>query len=156
MLRVPLLLTVLAVLTPTLAAQGSADANRALVRQVYIDLAAGDVQAAVAVLDEHVVWNEGPPSPAAGQYVGRGTVATLVLRRLLEDGVTATPDSLWIEDGQVMVAGANHRADPETGHVAATPFRHRWRILDGRAVSVDRSAIPLPASQTTESHTDEH
>ena len=145
--RLSVLLATFVALAPALAAQPAADS--ALVARIYDDLARGDVSAVAAVLDDHVLWIEGAHSPQVGRHFGPGTVAAFVLLPLLQDGVTDVPDSVWVEGDQVVAAGTTRRSDPATGRVTVARFRHVWRVLYGRVVSVERSAgQPLDAQAT--------
>ena len=134
MYRLPALLTIL--LAPALAAQPASDS--ALVARIYSDLARGDVEAVIAVLDDHVLWIEGAHSPQVGRHFGPGTVAAKVLHPQAARAADV-PDSITFDGGRVVAVGPTRRTDPATGHLVVARFRHVWRVLDGRVVSVHRS-----------------
>lgn len=136
MLRLCILLTTLGALAPALDAQPNADS--ALIAQVYADLARGDIPAVATVLDDHVVWNEGAHSLQVGQYVGPGTVAAQVLHPQAAASADV-PDTITFDTGRVVAAGTTRRIDSATGRLVVARFRHVWRVLDGRVVSVHRS-----------------
>ncbi len=136
MYRLSALLMVL--LAPALAAQPAPDS--ALVAQIYSDLARGDVEAVVAVLDDHVLWIEGAHSPQAERHFGPGTVAAQVLHpQAAARAADPEPDTITIDGGRVVAVGPTRRIDPATGDLVVARFRHVWRVLDGRVVSVHRS-----------------
>jgi ketosteroid isomerase-like protein len=135
MRRLSALLALLVALTPVLAAQPAADS--ALVARIYADLARGDIEAVVAVLDDHVLWTEGAHSPQVERHVGPGTVAARVLLPQAASGTAVTePDTITPDGGRVVAVGTTRRTDPATGRPLAARFRHEWRVLDGRVVSV--------------------
>lgn len=137
MRRLSALLTILVATVPLLAAQPAADS--ALVVRIYADLARGDVAAVVAVLDDHVLWTEGAHSPQAGRHFGPGTVAAEVLQPQVAAGMADAPDSVTPERGRVVAVGTSRHTDPITGRLIVVSFRHEWRVIDGRVVSVHRS-----------------
>ena len=137
MLRPLTVLALLAAIAPPLAAQSAADST--LVARIYADLARGDVPAVVAVLDDHVVWIEGAHSLQAGRHFGPGTVATRVLQPQAAAGAADVPDAVTTAGGRVVAVGETRRRDPATGRLVVARFRHVWRVLDGRVVSVHRS-----------------
>ena len=111
----------------------AARANRALVAQLYADLARNDLAAVAAVLSEHVLWVERTDGGRPARTAGASTVAARVLpplgaSRLVLDHVTA--------DGPDRVVAAGTVAPP-TG--LAAPFRTVWRLLDGRIVGVEHT-----------------
>lgn len=137
--RLSALLTLLVALAPALAAQPAADS--ALVARIYADLARGDVEAVVAVLDDHVVWTEGAHSPQAGRHFGPGTVAAQVLQYQAAAGATDVPDVpdvITFDRGRVLAFGTTRRIDPASGVLVVSRFRHVWQVLDGGVVSVYR------------------
>ena len=138
MTRLFALLVLFFALVPTLIAQP--DADRALVAQIYDDLSRGDIESAVAALDDHVLWIEDAHSPQAGRYFGPGTVAAHVLLPHVTMRRTADAlDSLFLDGNRLIAVGTTRRADPATGRPIVARFRHVWWVLDGRVVSVHRS-----------------
>jgi ketosteroid isomerase-like protein len=136
--RLSILFTLLVALAPALAAQPAADS--ALVARIYADLARGDVEAVVTVLDDHVLWTEGSHSPQAGRHFGPGTVAVRVLRPQAAAGTLDVIDTITTERGRVVAIGTSRRTDPATGRLVIARFRHVWHVVDRRVVGVDRSA----------------
>ena len=136
MRRLSVLLTLLLVLAPALAAQPAADS--ALVAGIYDDLARGDVEAVVAVLDVHVLWSEGAHSPQAGRHFGPGTVAAHVLHPQATAGITHVPDAITSDRAYLVAVGTTHRTEPAADRSLVTRFHHVWQVLDGRVVSVQR------------------
>ena len=120
------------------AAIGLRTGDRALVAQLYADLARGDVDAVADVLSDRVVWLEGPHSPQAGSHVGGAAVSAHVLRP--HNGRPADVlHTLVVERDRVVATGASRRPDPATGRLITTRFRHVWWLTDGRVTRVERS-----------------
>ncbi|PAP75460.1 nuclear transport factor 2 family protein [Rubrivirga marina] len=138
MTRLLALLLLLALAPAASAQRSTAPAAPDAVAQIYADLARGDVEAVVAVLDPHVVWVEGPHSLQVGRHVGSGTVAARVLRPQV--GAPAfVPDMITVEGDRVVAVGTRRRTHPATGQLITTRFRHEWRLADGRVTGVDRA-----------------
>ena len=135
----PLVLLLGLALVPAALAQGpAAQTDRDVVVQIYADLARGDHGAVAAVLDDHVLWVEGPYSPQIGRYMGPGTVVARVLRP--QAGAPAfVPDTIAVEGDRVVAAGATRRPAPTTGRPITLRFRHVWRLADGRVTGVERT-----------------
>jgi ketosteroid isomerase-like protein len=131
------LLTILLAAASALAAQPAADS--ALVARIYADLARGDIDAVVVVLDHHALWTEGAHSPQVGRHFGPGTIAARVLRPQGAAGVADVPAAITNERGRVVAVGTTRRIDPATGRLVVARFRHVWQVLDGYVVSVQRS-----------------
>lgn len=116
-------------------------AHRALVAQLYADLAAGHLGAVTAVLDEHVLWVEGAGSLAAGRAFGPATVTARVLPALAAERFTL--GTVTADGADRVVAVGTVQRD---GRVV--PFRTVWRLLDGRVVGVDRTLAALTGAAT--------
>lgn len=167
MLRFCLLLSTFAVLAPAVRAQPAASpqtaasarpevstkpqvfaqpqdsaqpaSDSALVAQIYEDLARRTISPVVAVLDDHVLWIEGAHSRQVGRHIGPGTVATRVLQPQVASGIADAPDSIMMDLDRVVAVGTTRRIDPSTGRLIVARFRHVWRVIDRRVVSVHRS-----------------
>ncbi len=138
MLRLSVLIAAFVALAPVLAAQPISDS--AFVARIYADLARGDVAAVAAVLDDHVLWIEDARSRQAKQHFGPGTVARYVLQPQIDAGIVDVPGTIATSRGRVMVVGSTRRGMPGTRRFSPAPFYHVWRVVDGRVVSVERSA----------------
>jgi ketosteroid isomerase-like protein len=136
MLRLLALIAVFVAAVPSLSAQSAADS--ALVARIYTDLARGDVAPVLAMLDDHVLWIEGPHSPQAGRHFGPGSVAALVLQPQVTAGIAYEPELITTTRGRIVVVGTTRWSDSATGLLEASGFHHVWLLRDGRVVSVDR------------------
>ena len=121
---------------PGTSRRDDVEANRALIRQVYSDFAAGNVEAVLAVLDPHVTWTEAEGFPYAGTYVGPGTVAQEVFVRLGTewDAFEAVPSAFVADGSRVVVLGEYRGTYAATGRSATAPFAHVWQVMDGAVV----------------------
>lgn len=117
------------------SAAARTEANRALVRQVYADLARGDVPAVLAVLDEHVMWTEAEDTPFAGTFIGPETVGARVFGRIRAEwsAYRAVPRSFVADGNRVVVLGDYRATHAATGRSVRAPFAHVWQV-DGDAV----------------------
>ena len=151
MLRLSVLIAIFIAVAPAVSAQPVSDS--ALVAQIYDDLARGDVAAVAAVLDPHVIWIEDADGPQAQRHFGPGTVALFVLRPQVDAGTADVPDAISTRRGRVLVVGTTRRRDPETHRLGLASFTHGWRVVDGRVVSVERSARRSLNTQAIERQT---
>jgi ketosteroid isomerase-like protein len=126
------------------AGQGDA----AIVRRAYEALNDGDMEAALAPLDERAEWHEISLLPEAGAYVGRDAIVSL-LATFLESWEEVRQD---IED--TVVAGdrvglfIHLRARGRgSGVEVDRRYAHVWTMRDGRGVRVDAYDEPGAARE---------
>lgn len=113
------------------------DANRATLQQAYTDLARGDIDAVLAILDPHVMWTDAEGYPYAGTYVGPVTVAAKVFARIGAEweGYVSEPHTLIAQGGYVVVLGEYRGTYKATGRSVTAPFAHVWQMAGGKVVS---------------------
>jgi uncharacterized protein len=120
--------------------------NAETVRRSYEALNEGDVDGALAALDEGAEWHEISTLPDAGVYEGRETI-----RRFLSHFMES-----WEEFGQEIedVVEADERVGlfihlkargRESGIAVDRRYAHVWTVREGRGVRVDAYDDPAVA-----------
>ena len=121
---------------------GLAEADVALVRELYERFAAGDLDRVRELLDEDIMWVEpaGCFIPeAAGTTRGRDAVFKVFARYpdLWETFEPAPEEFYDAADGVVFVIG-EQRGRSHSGREVASSFINLWRVQNGR-ITVHRS-----------------
>lgn len=113
-------------------------ANVELIRGVYDDFAAGNVEGVLGRMSPDIVWNEAENFPYAdgNPYVGPGAVAAGVFARCGSewDGFAAVPEEVLDAGDTVVVLGRYLGTYKATGRPQNSQFAHVWRVTDGKAV----------------------
>lgn len=127
--------------------------NAATIRGVYDAFLRGDIMAVVAVMDEHIEWNEaehGTYWPGA-PFVGPHAVLTGVFARLPQDF-----DNFSIEIGRMVAAGdtvlveARYRATAKaTGKPLNAQVAHVFDLRDGKIVRFQQYTDTWQFAQVT-------
>lgn len=114
-----------------------ADANVAPVRTAYESFSRGDLEGALAMMSEDIVWDEAQGLPHGGTYRGLAAVKAAIFDPLDEqwwDGFDATPNEIIGMGDNVVVLGRYTATAKGSGVPLDVPFAHVWRFQDGRAV----------------------
>jgi ketosteroid isomerase-like protein len=108
--------------------------NKEIVQGAYASFAQGDVPAALAAMDESIVWTEADGFPLAGTYVGPQAVLEGVFMRLGEigDEFAPVPDQYIAEGDTVVALGTYSWKHKSTGAPAQVKMVHVWTVADGK------------------------
>jgi uncharacterized protein len=107
------------------------------VRSSYEAFARHDLEGALAMMDDDIVWHQAQGLPHGGVYHGLATVRRNVFDPLDEswwEGFEATPDEIIGLGDDVVVLGRYTARAKKTGAPLDVPFAHVWRFRDGKAV----------------------
>jgi ketosteroid isomerase-like protein len=107
------------------------------VRGSYAAFARGDLDGALALMDEGIEWHQAQGLPHGGVYHGLGAVRAAVFDPIGEswwDGFDASPDEVVALGETVLVLGRYTARAKETGRRLDVPFAHVWTFRGGRAI----------------------
>jgi uncharacterized protein len=108
-----------------------------LVRSSYERFNAGDLEGALAMMDDDIVWHQAQGLPHGGTYHGLPAVRAAIFDPLDEqwwDDFRADPDEIEGTGDTVSVIGRYTARAKQTGKPLDVPFCHIWRFRDRRAV----------------------
>jgi ketosteroid isomerase-like protein len=115
-------------------------------RSAYESLNEGDLEGAVAVLDEDAEWCEHSDIPEAGLYQGRDSI-----RRFLEsfleswDDFSQETEDVLAGDGCVLILLHSRSRGKGSGIYVEARYAHLWTMENGRGVRVDAYFDPNEA-----------
>jgi len=107
------------------------------VRSSYEAFAKHDLDGALAMMDDDIVWHQAQGLPHGGTYQGLATVRANVFDPLDESwwvDFAADPEEIIGLGEDVVVLGRYTAHGKETGKALDVPFCHVWRFRDGKAV----------------------
>jgi uncharacterized protein len=107
------------------------------VRSSYEAFARHDLDGALAMMDDDIVWHQAQGLPHGGTYHGLATVRAKVFDPLDEswwDEFDAAPEEIIGLGDDVVVLGRYTARAKQTGKPLDVPFCHVWRFRDGKAV----------------------
>ena len=107
------------------------------VRSSYEAFARDDLDAALAMMDDDIVWHHAQGLPHGGTYRGLATVRANVFDSLDEFwwvDFAADPEEIIGLGEDVVVLGRYTGRAKGTGKPLDVPFCHVWRFRAGRAV----------------------
>lgn len=109
-----------------------------IVREAYEALNQGDVERALAALDEQAEWYEHSDLPDAGNYRGKVAIRTFLGSFLesWEDFVQETEDVI-AGDGCVLILLRSRSRGKSSGISVEAQYAHLWTMQKGRGVRVD-------------------
>ena len=108
--------------------------NKRLMQQVFAELAKGNSQALVEVLDDDVVWHVTGTTKFSRPYQGKAALITelvLPLFSLIEGPITMTADRFIADDNYVVVE-ARGNATTKTGRPYNNKYCLVFRLEDGK------------------------
>jgi uncharacterized protein len=144
LLALPVVLLMAACSSPAQQPDTRSEANTVFVAALYDSFAGGDVEAVLGALSESVVWNEAEnfPYDDGNPYVGRDAVLNGVFARIGSEWDYWRLDIHdYVASGDDVVAFGRYNArNTGTGAEINAQFVHRWRIVDGQAVSFQQYA----------------
>jgi ketosteroid isomerase-like protein len=107
------------------------------VRSSYEAFARGDLDGALAMMDEDIEWHQAEGLPHGGVYQGLAAVRAAVFAPLegdwWEDFQAEAEELIALGDDVVALGRYTARAK-KTGAPLDVPFAHVWRFRNGRAV----------------------
>ncbi len=111
------------------------EAEIEVVRAIYAAMAAGDLDALAAHIDETCVITQDPDLPWGGHHVGHRGLATFAAALVGTIDSTVTTEVLFAADDEVIQCGRTRGTVRANGTAFDVPEVHRWTIRDGRAVA---------------------
>lgn len=111
--------------------------NVAAVRSSYEHFARGDLDGALAMMDDEIVWHQAQGLPHGGTYHGLAAVRRAVFGPLDEawwEDFAAAPEEIVDAGDHVVVLGRYTARAKRSGAPLDVPFAHVWLFRDGRAV----------------------
>lgn len=109
-----------------------------ILREAYGALNVGDVEGALAVLDEDAEWCEHSDIPEAGLYQGRDSIRAF-LESFLEswEDFSQETEDVIAGEGCVLILLRSHSRGRGSGVDVEARYAHLWTMKDGRGVRVD-------------------
>jgi uncharacterized protein len=107
------------------------------VRSSYEAFGRGDLDGALAMMDDEIEWHQAQGLPHGGLYRGLAAVRAAVFDPLDEEwweDFRADPDEVIGLGDDVVVLGRYTARAKATGAPLDVPFAHVWRFREGRAV----------------------
>jgi uncharacterized protein len=112
--------------------------NVEILRDAYEALNDGDIERALAVLDEDAEWSEHSDLPEAGTYRGRDAIRTF-LESFLESWQDFDQEMEELITGGpcVLIMLRSRQRGKGSGVAVEAQYAHLWTMEDGRGVRVD-------------------
>jgi ketosteroid isomerase-like protein len=109
-----------------------------LVRDAYEALNRGEIERALAVLDEDAEWCEHSDLPEAGLYRGKDAIRTF-LESFLEswENFVQETEDVVAGDGCVLILLRSRSRGKGSGINVEGRYAHLWTMQEGRGVRVD-------------------
>jgi ketosteroid isomerase-like protein len=111
--------------------------NLAAVRSSYEAFSRGDLDGALAMMDDDIVWHQAEGLAHGGVYHGLAAVRAAVFDPIDDSwwvGFDAVPSELLAGDDHVVAIGRYTASAQATGKPLDVPFAHIWKFAGGRAV----------------------
>ena len=107
-------------------------------KAAYESLNQGDLEGALAVLDDDADWCEHSDLPEAGLYQGRDSIRAF-LESFLEswDDFSQETEDVVAGDGCVLIQLRSRSRGKGSGVYVEARYAHLWTMEDGRGVRVD-------------------
>jgi ketosteroid isomerase-like protein len=109
-----------------------------ILRRAYEALNHGDIEGALAVLDEDAEWTEHSDLPEAGSYHGREAIRAFLVQ-FLESWQQFHQETEELIPGEscVLIMLRSHQRGKGSGIDVEAKYAHLWTMKDGRGVRVD-------------------
>jgi ketosteroid isomerase-like protein len=111
--------------------------NLAAVRRSYEAFSRGDLDEALAMMDDGIVWHQAQGLAHGGVYHGLPAVRAAVFDPIDEqwwENFDAVPTELLAGDDHVVAIGRYTASAKATGKPLDVPFAHVWKFTAGKAV----------------------
>jgi uncharacterized protein len=111
--------------------------NLAAVRSSYEAFSRGDLDGALAMMDDAIVWYQAEGLAHGGVYHGLAAVRAAVFDPIDEswwEDFDAVPSELLAGDDHIVAIGRYTARSTETGKALDVPFAHVWKFAGGKAV----------------------
>ena len=111
--------------------------NVDLARNSYEAFGRGDLDGALAMMDDDIEWHQAQGLPHGGLYHGVDEVRRSIFEPLDESWwseFSALPDQFLDAGSEIVVLGRYRGVGKETGKVLDVPFVHVWTVENGKAV----------------------
>ena len=111
--------------------------NVAIARSSYEAFGRGDLDGALAMMDDDIEWHQAQGLPHGGIYHGLANVRAAIFDPLDEqwwEDFDAVPTEILAGDEHVVVLGRYTASAKGTGKALDVPFAHVWKFAGGRAV----------------------
>ncbi|MDX6561567.1 MAG: uncharacterized protein QOD65_1381 [Gaiellales bacterium] len=111
--------------------------NLAAVRRSYEAFSRGDLDEALAMMDDGIVWHQAQGLAHGGVYHGLAAVRAAVFDPIDEqwwENFDAVPSELLAGDDHVVAIGRYTASAKATGKPLDVPFAHVWKFTAGKAV----------------------
>ncbi|MDX6538614.1 MAG: uncharacterized protein QOI71_224 [Gaiellales bacterium] len=111
--------------------------NLAAVRSSYEAFSRGDLDGALAMMDEGIVWHQAEGLAHGGVYHGLAAVRAAVFDPIDDqwwEDFDALPSELLGGDDHVVAIGRYTARSKDTGKPLDVPFAHIWKFAGGKAV----------------------
>jgi ketosteroid isomerase-like protein len=111
--------------------------NLAAVRRSYEAFSRGDLDEALAMMDDGIVWHQAQGLAHGGVYHGLPAVRAAVFDPIDEqwwENFDAVPSELLAGDDHVVAIGRYTASAKATGKPLDVPFAHVWKFTAGKAV----------------------
>jgi ketosteroid isomerase-like protein len=107
-------------------------------RSAYEALNRGDIEGAIAVLDEDAEWTEHSDLPEAGVYRGREAIREFLMQFLESwQEFRQETEELIAGESCVLIMLRSYQRGKGSGIDVEARYAHLWTMKDGRGVRVD-------------------
>ena len=111
--------------------------NLAAVRSSYEAFSRGDLDGALSMMDDGIVWHQAQGLEHGGVYHGLPAVRAAVFDPIdgqWRENFDAVPSELMAGDDHVVAIGRYSGSSKVTGKPLDVPFAHVWKFANGKAV----------------------
>jgi len=133
--------------------------NLAVVKQVYADFAAGDMESFTALLAPDIVWNEAENNELAdgNPYIGVDAIMSGIMGRLGADydSFAVAPESFMADGDEVVMFGRYKAKYKSTGKSMNPQVVHHYTMKDGKVIAFQQYVDTLALKEAATPDVDE-